>query len=93
MRKVNWFSSSIMVTMLFLAVSCIDQLDFIGETEEGQLVIYGLVTDANETHKVTISETRASSLIPKGISGAGVTLKDGQGTVNRFRIWAMEIMS
>jgi hypothetical protein len=85
MRNTGWFSFSTMVVILLLTGSCIDQLDFIGNTEEGQLVIYGLVTDSDEIHKVTISETQSFSRIPKGIAGARVTLKDGQGVIRFFQ--------
>ncbi|MCH6197962.1 DUF4249 domain-containing protein [Aquiflexum sp. LQ15W] len=65
-----------MVFLLYLVlpVSCIDKLDFVGETKEGQLVIYGLFTDINERQVVNVSQTTATGLAPKGIPNAQVYL-------------------
>lgn len=59
--------------------SCIDRLDFIGKTEEGQLVIYGLLTDSGEKQIVTISRTSLLGLAPKGVPNAEVFLITDSG--------------
>lgn len=64
---------------LMLPVSCIDKLDFVGETVEGQLVIYGLLTDINEKQVVNISRTTASGLVPRGVPNAQVSLLISSG--------------
>jgi hypothetical protein len=64
---------------MLLPVSCIERLDFIGETDEGQLVIYGLFTDSDERHLVNISRTVNFGLPPKGVSNAEVTLLTESG--------------
>ena len=61
-------------TAFLIQVSCIDRLDFIAETEEGQLVIYGLVTDQQDAHAVSVSRTSAFGMPPQNISGAKVSL-------------------
>jgi hypothetical protein len=64
---------------LLIYTSCIDRLDFIGNTEEGQLVIYGLLTDSEEKQIVTISRTSLLGLAPKGVPNAEVFLITDSG--------------
>lgn len=51
--------------ILLLSNSCINKLDFVGETKEGQLVIYGLFTNSNEKQVVNVSRTSAFGLAPR----------------------------
>jgi hypothetical protein len=67
--------SSIMIS----TISCIDRLDFWQETEEGQLIIYGLFTDSEDIHTVKISTSAPFGFRPKGVSNAVVyLLKSGK---------------
>lgn len=61
-------------SILILAISCIDRLDFWQETEEGQLIIYGLFTDKDDKHIVNISTSSPLAFRPKGLSNAAVYL-------------------
>jgi hypothetical protein len=72
---------SVLVFALFLAltVSCVDRLDFLGETKEGQLVIYGLFTDVDERQVVNVSRTALSGLAPRGVPNAKVTVLSTSG--------------
>lgn len=72
---------SVLVVTLFLVltVSSIDRLDFLGETKEGQLVIYGLFTDVDERQVVTVSRTALSGLAPRGVPNAKVTVLSTSG--------------
>jgi hypothetical protein len=47
----------IKLMLLILLSGCLDRLDFLGETEDGQLVVYGLLTDLGEGNKVQVSRT------------------------------------
>lgn len=60
--------------MILGAGSCIDPLDFWQETQEGQLIIYGLFTDLDDAHIVNISTTAPMGFRPKGVSDAAVYL-------------------
>ncbi|SMD43461.1 protein of unknown function [Aquiflexum balticum DSM 16537] len=66
--------------LLNLVTSCIDRLDFLGETEEGQLVIYGLFTDLDEIHVVNVSRTESFGFQPRGVINAQVAIltEDGE---------------
>ena len=70
-----------MVFALFLSltVSCIEKLDFIGETQEGQLIIYGLFTDSDERQVVNVSRTALSGLAPVGVPNARVSVLNESG--------------
>ena len=59
---------------ILLPVSCIERLDFLGDTDEGQLVIYGLFTDSDDRQLVNVSRTVNFGLPPKGVLNAQVTL-------------------
>jgi hypothetical protein len=67
-------------SILILAISCIDRLDFWKETEEGQLIIYGLFTDSDDSHIVNISTSAPFAFRPKGVSNGEVfLLTEGKG--------------
>ncbi len=72
------------VCTCILAFGCIERLDFRREYIEGQLVIYGLITDGEETPNVTVSRTRTSSFLPEGIHDAIVNLIQEDGTKRLF---------
>jgi hypothetical protein len=69
---------------LILPISCIDKLDFVGDTQEGQLVIYGLLTDNVERQVVNVSRTSAFGLAPKGVQDAEVSLLTESGERYRY---------
>jgi hypothetical protein len=70
---LNRFTTIILVCFLLL-VSCVDRLDFVGETEKGQLVIYGLFNDIDERQMVSVSRTSDFGLPPVGVTNALVNL-------------------
>jgi len=63
-----------MPVYFLLLTSCIERLDFLGDTDEGQLVIYGLFTDSDEKHLVNVSRTVNFGFAPNGVFNAQVTL-------------------
>lgn len=77
----------ILFTLQIILAGCIDRLDFFGDTVEGELVIYGLLTDTDEPQKVTISRTNTLGRTPIGEDRASVVLLNERG--NRFRYTAM----
>ena len=78
-QKISIRSVLVFALFLVLTVSCIDRLDFLGETKEGQLVIYGLFTDVDERQVVTVSRTALSGLAPRGVPNAKVTVVSTSG--------------
>jgi hypothetical protein len=64
--------------------SCIDRLDFFGNTQGGQLVIYGMLNDVDEIQSVQISRTNFLGFNPKGEDGASVTLLTQDGRRLRY---------
>ncbi|WP_373521047.1 DUF4249 domain-containing protein [Aquiflexum sp.] len=68
---------------LILAFSCIDRLDFIGDTIEGQIIIYGLLAEGETTHTVNVGLSRNFGFVQNGIPNANVNLlvKNG-GTIS-----------
>lgn len=76
MRNPSKIIRFILSIFLFsiVTVSCIDRLDFVGNTNEGELVIYGLLTDIDGKQVVNISRTSSSALAPRGVPNAIVTL-------------------
>ncbi|WP_194776407.1 DUF4249 domain-containing protein [Pararhodonellum marinum] len=71
-----WFLSLVILTH---TSSCIDSLDFFSETDEGQIIIYGLFTDLDEVQVVNVSKTVSMGLIPIGVTNAQVTLLTEEG--------------
>lgn len=69
-----------------LLFSCIDKLDFVDDTKEVQLVIYGLLTDTSERQVVTVSRTSALGIAPTGVKDAEVSLLTASG--GRFRYFS-----
>lgn len=74
----------IWLLMTGLLNSCIDRLDFFGNTQGGQLVIYGMVNDVDESQSVQISRTNLLGFNPKGEDGASVTLLTQDGRRLRY---------
>lgn len=74
----------IWLLMTGLLSSCIDRLDFFGDTQGGQLVIYGMINDVDETQSVQISRTNFLGFNPKGEDGASVTLLTQDGRRLRY---------
>jgi hypothetical protein len=73
------FNQLLNLVWLILACSCIDRLDFIGDTVEGQIIIYGLLTAGENTHTVNVGSSRSLGFTQIGIPNAEVNLlvKDG----------------
>lgn len=63
-----WF---LLVTFLS---SCVDRLDFIGETQSGQLVVYGQINDVDEVQRVDLGISRDFGLAQEPLLGASVVL-------------------
>jgi hypothetical protein len=59
---------------IFVAFSCIDRLDFIGDTVKGQIIIYGLLATGETTQTVNVGMSRSSGFIQQGVSNATVSL-------------------
>jgi len=78
-QKISIRSVLVVALLLVLTVSCVDRLDFVGETKEGQLVIYGLLTDVEERQVVTVSRTALSGLPPRGVANAKVSVLSTSG--------------
>jgi hypothetical protein len=73
----------IVFVCFLLLVSCIDRLDFVGDTDKGQLVIYGLFTDIDDRQMVNVSRTNNFGLPPIGVHDAQVNLITESG--DRFQ--------
>jgi hypothetical protein len=74
-----------LVSLFLVTFSCIEPLDFWQETQEGQLIIYGLFTDIDEKHVVNISTSAPLAFRPKGVSNAAVyLLTDGEEKISYF---------
>jgi hypothetical protein len=97
-QKISIRSVLAVALFLVLTVSCVEKLDFVGETKEGQLVIYGLFTTVAERQVVNVSRTALSGLAPRGVPNAKVSvlstsgarlpytsLKNGEYELNGFR--------
>ncbi|WP_113925154.1 DUF4249 domain-containing protein [Cognataquiflexum aquatile] len=78
-HKISFRFILVFFLYLLLPFSCIDKLDFVGETEEGQLVIYGLLTDTDEKQVVNVSQTTIFGFPPKGVPNAQVSLLTSSG--------------
>lgn len=78
-QKISVRLLMVFAIYLSLPISCIDKLDFVGETREGQLVIYGLFTDIDERQVVNVSQTSLSGLAPRGIPNASVSVLSESG--------------
>ncbi len=81
----NLVTKAFIWLLLLLPLSCIDRLDFIGETKEGDLVIYGVFTDVNETQVVKVSRTSLFGLAPRGVPNAEVNLVSESGQRYTYR--------
>lgn len=82
MKKLYTYIMSAMVFLVFglIPSACIDTLDFGTVTEEGQLVIYGLLTDEFGVHSVDVGRTDLFGLLPRGEKNATVVLLEESGS-------------
>ncbi|WP_296704884.1 DUF4249 domain-containing protein [Algoriphagus sp.] len=72
-----------LIPLLSVTFSCIEPLDFWQETQEGQLIIYGLFTDVDDKHVVNISTSAPLAFRPKSVSNAAVyLLTDGEDRIS-----------
>lgn len=75
----------IWVCCLILGNSCVDPLDFIGETARGQVVIYGLFTnDGDEAHIVNVGVTQNFGLVQAPVNNAAVFLRSSDGMFRQY---------
>ncbi|WP_194975778.1 DUF4249 domain-containing protein [Aquiflexum lacus] len=72
------------IVWLFLVSSCIDRLDFIGDTVEGQIIIYGLLSAGENTHTVNVGSSRSLGFTQIGIPNAEVNLLVLDGGTLRY---------
>lgn len=70
--------------MLTLIDSCVDPLGFIADTDEGQLVVYGLLTDELGVHYVDVGRTDLFGLLPRGETNATVVLLEENGNAHFY---------
>ncbi|UJP66830.1 DUF4249 family protein [Mongoliitalea daihaiensis] len=83
--KQHLLSRLIWVCCLFLGNSCVDPLDFIGETARGQVVIYGLFTDdADDVHVVNVGITQNFGLAQAPVNNASVFLRSSDGLFRQY---------
>lgn len=73
-----------LIYLMMIGKSCVDALDFIGETDSGQLVIYGLFTDLDSAHIVNVGITRNFGLSQEGVEQAEVLLVEENGSVHPY---------
>ncbi|WP_373521046.1 DUF4249 domain-containing protein [Aquiflexum sp.] len=69
---------------VFLVFSCIDRLDFLGDTNEGQIIIYGLLSAGETIHSVNVGSSRSLGFTQKGIPNAEVNLLSQEGGTFRY---------
>ncbi|MGY6521037.1 MAG: DUF4249 domain-containing protein [Mongoliitalea sp.] len=83
--KQHLLSRWIWVYCLILGNSCVDPLDFIGDTARGQVVIYGLFTDDEEdVHSVNVGITQNFGLVQSPVNNAFVVLISSDGLVRQY---------
>jgi len=70
----NIIFRTLILFAIWLPLSCVDRLDYLVDTDVGQLVIYGLVTDQQDIHRVNVSRTNDFGMPPIGTEGAMVSL-------------------
>lgn len=72
-------------TMLSMFMACSEMIDLETETLEGQLVVYGRLTNGYEGNSLELSRTTLVGLPPKRVSGARIELFDSQGNKGTYR--------
>jgi len=85
--KISQYRSLLLSAWIFVALSCIDRLDFIGDTVEGQIIIYGLLATGESTQTVNVGISRSFGFVQQGVPNAKVSLliKDG-GRISYFSV-------
>lgn len=73
------------ILLLILLWSCSEVIDLDTETQDGQLVIYGRLTNGQQGNKIELSRATLVGLPPRPISGARVQVFDGQGNAGSYR--------
>lgn len=74
----------ILCLVCFLAASCSEVIDLDIDSEGGQLVVYGRVTNGVLGNEISLSKSTLAGLPPRNVSGARVELVDGQGNTGRY---------
>jgi hypothetical protein len=87
MKRWKKFIASmwVFVAVGLMPSACIDTLDFGTVTDEGQLVIYGLLTDELGVHRVDVGRTDLFGLLPRGVTDATVILLEENGDFHLYR--------
>lgn len=77
---LRWLFSCVGLLVLLLATGCLKELDFALGEQENELVVYGILTDQPGRHRVNITRTNPfeTQVAPAPVSGAVLTLEDGQ---------------
>lgn len=77
--KTRIFYHIVLLTLLFFS-SCTERMDIELDSTQKRCVIFGQLTTDTTAHKVTITSSGDyfSDLPPQGISGAEVTISDGE---------------
>lgn len=77
--KIFKFFLILISASVLLPFSCLDRIDFIEETEEGRLIVYGLLATGQSEHTVKVGRSRSGGLAQGGVGYATVSLlvKDG----------------
>lgn len=73
------------VALLFLVLACSEVIDLDTETQAGQLVIYGRLTNGQQGNEIELSRSTLVGLPPKPLSGAHIQVFDSQGNAGNYR--------
>jgi len=74
----------VFMAMLCIA-SCAEVIDLKTETDGGQLVIFGRITNGGMGNSISITRTLPDGQAPENVSGAVVTVTDGNGAQELYR--------
>lgn len=84
MRDTKLWVALVVVSSLFLLHACSEVIDLKTDNEEGQLVVYGRITNGTLGNEIAISRSTRSGLPPRSVSGAQVELVDSEGNSGRY---------
>jgi len=71
--------------LIFFAFSCAEVIDLNTETDGGQLIIYGRITNGGMGNSISITRAQPEGQAPASVSGALVTVTDGNGAEELYR--------
>lgn len=78
------FRSVLNFAWFILMFSCVESLDFFGDTSEGQIIIYGLLSEGENIHTVNVGLSRSSGFTQSAIPNAEVNLLAQEGGRYRY---------